>query len=164
MSLQGLAEKETLIAKQSESLHLLQKQVRELRKQSGNKDGILKRIAKIFKDYQMLLKESKILSSGDYIIETDQRKMIAEDINTSLRRLDDLLKRYMIDEDVDVNALDEAAKLLSEQERHMHYLHRSVNGLKTNLRHVQIVSETKSSSQLLDNQLLLKEVNELRQQ
>ena len=58
--------------------------------------------------------------------------------------------------------MDEAIKSRKEQERHMHYLHRSVMGLQANIEHTQKVSETKVTNQLRDNQLLLQEINDLR--
>lgn len=49
-----------------------------------------------------------------------------------------------------------------EQERHMQQLHRNVSGLRANLDIVNIVSATKVQNHLVDNQNLLKEVNNLR--
>ena len=49
-----------------------------------------------------------------------------------------------------------------EQERHMHYLHTTVQSLQTNIEHTQLVSSTKLNNQIKDNQSLLQEINDLR--
>ncbi len=50
----------------------------------------------------------------------------------------------------------------NERERHIHYLHSSIAGLKTNLRHSQTASASEAQKKVQDNKALLLEVNNLR--
>jgi regulator of replication initiation timing len=52
----------------------------------------------------------------------------------------------------------------SEKEKQIHQLHRNINALKTNLNASNLLAELKAKNQLTDNENLLKEVNDMRQE
>lgn len=183
-------EKETTTAKQESDITFLQKQVRELRKLAAQKETILRRVSKLFDDYKVAVREnqnssrtfviqsideqggSRISGSVSEILEpkdgsgnkTTVRRGGAtqEQLELTFSRVDDLLRQYLRGEEIDVEAVNEVIQTREERERHVEHLHRSIDALQTNLDHTQVVSETKVHHRLHDNQVLLKEINELR--
>jgi len=53
LSLNAISEKDSALTQKSMNLHLLQKQIRELRNAAGRKDAIIRRAATIFEDYRV---------------------------------------------------------------------------------------------------------------
>lgn len=62
ITLNAMSKKELTMVKQSSTLHLLQKQIRELRHSSSSKDGTLRRAAKLLEEYKHALKDAQFNS------------------------------------------------------------------------------------------------------
>jgi WD40 repeat protein len=106
----------------------LTKQIRDLRKQCAHKDSSLRRAAKLLDDYTVVVSKKSSASSTD----KDEDSLLLE-------RIGELLRQYISDE-VDSSKVDkvvtddEAVLVKSERERHVHYLHASIQGLQKNLK------------------------------
>jgi hypothetical protein len=83
-------------------------------------------------------------------------------VNTKLRRLNDVLKPYLREGDVDAEFVDDVEAVKREQDRHMNLLHRNFSSLQSSLDTAQQVLNSKVLNHLTDNQTLLREVNQLR--
>lgn len=103
-------------------------------------------------------------SSGPDDSKSEVVEVIArsEGMETSLRRLHDILHPYLITHETDSTIKDEVDAGFEERERHIQLLHRNVTGLKSSLELTNQVAATKVKHHLTDNQHLLKEVNNLR--
>lgn len=223
VSLNVISDKEELILKKGENLHLLQKQIRELRRQSTVKDSLLRRVAKLFDEYKFALREAQFCAVKKTVDNSSTSNMQAmmnnstdsgniaqqmndnnhsednssrgyglskhinalkalknpknntgrlseivevisksEGMDRALKGLDELLHNFLKVDAIDIEAENDAVSNYDEQERHIQYLHRSVDVLKTNIDHTVHVASTKVQSHLRDNQRLLDEVNSLR--
>lgn len=83
-------------------------------------------------------------------------------VNLKLRRLNDVLKPYLTEGDVEAEIVDDIEQVRREQDRHMTLLHRNFSSLQSSLDTAQQVLNYKVHNHLTDNQTLLKEVNQLR--
>jgi hypothetical protein len=93
-------------------------------------------------------------------VEIIVRNHFVEDV---LKKLGDVLKPYyQLSRDGDITTRDETEADFEERERQVQLLHNSIDGLKTNLQHTQLVANAKVRNHVTDNMHLLKEVNELR--
>lgn len=121
----------------------LTKQLRDLRKQCSSKDSSLKRAAKLMSDYKIAMtrRQNSSMTGKD-------------DESFLLERIDEILRQYIpsevefssgdkVDEDNDA----EVAKF--ESERHVHYLHASIQGLQKNLNHSKAVAIAEVRSRYL---------------
>jgi hypothetical protein len=97
-----------------------------------------------------------------------------KDNELALQRLDDVLRPHLallvspVSEDIDPEMASsnesENMAIHAEKEKQVMQLHRNVNALKGNLERAQMLAELHSKNQLSDNELLLKEVNDMRQE
>eukprot|EP00981_Chlorochromonas_danica_P014417 scaffold7965_cov159-Ochromonas_danica.AAC.1 len=111
--------------------------------------------------------KSKLLSRQALLAQPHSHDLIAAlklegGVNMKLRRLNDVLKPYLKDGDVNEEMLDEAEAVRREQDRHMSLLHRNFSSLQSSLETAQHVLHDKVHNHLSDNQTLLREVNQLR--
>jgi hypothetical protein len=79
-----------------------------------------------------------------------------------LNRLNDILKPYLMDNKVEAEMIDDIEAVRQEQERRVQLLHRNFSTLQSSLDSANQAASAKVYNHLLDNQTLLKEVNQLR--
>ena len=173
--LHSISQKESKITQQTSHLHLLQKQVRELRHNAAKKDGALKRASKLLDEYEFSLQEARFNSYKKTIVVDGEEKEMKkkknelveiisknENMEVSLKRLHDILQPYSKNDGSDYDMEKESADAIIERERHMQLLHKSIDGLKSNLDLTNTVSSIKMTNQIHDNTTLLQEVNSMR--
>jgi len=184
LSLQAIAEKEKALSDRSESLNLLQKQVREMRGTTSRKGKVLRRAATLLDEYAFSLEQAyfkaekrtigggadrtgvvvdrKPVGVGGAAMEVVEVITQNDGMKAALKRLSDILTPFFDDESTDAEQAMELEQVRLEQERHMALLHRNVNSLRANLDTTHHVAASKVQHHLGDNQHLLKEVHNLR--
>jgi hypothetical protein len=269
----SISEKEQNLSRKGESLHLLQKQLGDLRNTCSQKDATLRRVAKIFEEYKYIILQnsmkkslhvgslpyytsrkelpplpalhkdpnatataatganliaaatafgaavggntytgglgvaggmskatsdsitllndapSTVLGGGDNgaggsglgatnaatrmpqlthstAVATEKVEIIVrtQPVEHMLKKLGDVLKPYAASfrESDAAQQVDDTEADFEERERQVQLLHNSIDGLKTNLQHTQLVANAKVRHHVTDNMHLLKEVNDLR--
>lgn len=149
-----------------------------------------KRLAKAYKDYEKTCNmhltptaltindedsvsaQVSLMSTFGRNIENMVRKKDSEGLSrlvSLLAKLDDILQPYIssitaADIHYDKVALNEEESALMERERHMTLLHKSLEGVKDNLKLTHAITGKKMRNQIKDNMELLAEVESLREE
>ena len=191
-ALRAVSEKEVSLSQRSAVLHMLQKQIRDLRVSSSRKEASLQRAAKLFEQYKRSLMEDStvagMISNGTLVsgpgVTTKPRTATTvavsagparTDSTLALQRLDDVLKAHIPSaveaaaaaadnsEPESIQDVDVDTLLAeAEKERQVMQLHKNVNALKTNLEKNELLAAVKVKKHLTDNEHLVQEVNRMR--
>ena len=169
-------------------------QLSELRYILTHKTNCFKRLARAYNDYEKscnmhlrdLTPTALATADGDESVSTQislmntfsrnienmVRKQDGEGLSrlvSLLAKLEDILKPYvssMTATDIyfDKQALNEEELALMERESHMTMLHKSLDGVKDNLKHTTTITGKKIRNQIKDNLELIAEIEILREE
>jgi len=190
-SLKSISEKEEKLIQSSNMVHLLHKQVRELRSSLIQKEGSLKRAAKLLDEFKYALQQARFSSRKITVQngggEADSEMSDGDDIKAAKKRknrfgthkkgdvlelisstpvMEESLQRLhdvLNPHSTSEDVTDEGdALVIQEKERQIDLMRRNINSLRTNIKFGESVATKKVHNYLTDNEHLLYEMNQLR--